>query len=84
MDPLENLDAFFRRVRERMDVGRVEYGDRSFASDPLSLVNEIQEEILDIAGWSYVLYCRMERVREKNSELSRMLGNRINRPDGAG
>ena len=62
-DSLEAFSAFAREVRARLDAGRVAYGDASFSRDPAELVGELQQEALDLAGWGFVLWCRLERVR---------------------
>lgn len=62
-DPLDGFAAFAREVRARLDAGRAAYGDDSFSRDPAELVNELQQEALDLAGWGFVLWCRLERMR---------------------
>ena len=62
-DPLDRLPAFEAAVRTRLDAGRVAYGDKSFSADPKALVDELQQEALDLAGWGYVLWCRLESMR---------------------
>lgn len=51
-------------VAARLEAGRREYGDRSFSRDPRELVAELQDEALDLAGWGFVLWCRLQRMRE--------------------
>jgi hypothetical protein len=51
-------------VAKRLEAGRREYGDRSFSRDPLALVAELQEEALDLAGWGFILWCRLQRMRD--------------------
>jgi len=31
--------------------------------DPADLLSEIEEELLDVCGWSFVLWCRLHRLR---------------------
>lgn len=55
----KRLEAkFFLALRARLAKGDVEYGDKSFDS-PL-LPEEILEEIVDIAGWAFVLWVQMQ------------------------
>src|SRR5262245_19946883 len=63
-DPLSHWPTFAERVRERSEAGRQAYGDRSFSKDPDELLAELQQEALDLAGWGYVLFARIERARE--------------------
>jgi hypothetical protein len=62
-DPLDGFPAFVGAVKARLDAGRDAYGDASFSRDPAELVGELQQEALDLAGWGYVLWCRLERMR---------------------
>lgn len=50
-------------VAKRLEVGRREYGDRSFSRDPSELVAELQDEALDLAGWGFILWSRLHRMR---------------------
>lgn len=62
-DPLDKWDAFISQARERMEQGRIEYGDRSFSRDPDALLAEIQQEALDLCNWGFVAWHRVERMR---------------------
>ena len=62
-DPLDGFEAFSREVRSRLDAGRREYGDRSFAAHPDALLVELGQEALDLAGWGYVLWHRIQAAR---------------------
>jgi hypothetical protein len=62
-DPLAAFDGFVSAVRGRLEKGRTTYGDRSFSADPDDLLAELQQEALDLAGWGFVLYRRIERMR---------------------
>lgn len=60
---MEDFEAFIRQVQERLSAGQREYGDVSFSRDPTDLLNEIQEELMDICGWGYILHSRLARVQ---------------------
>lgn len=45
-------------------MGRRNYGDASFSADPATLLTEIQAELEDVAGWSFVLWCRLQRLKK--------------------
>lgn len=62
-DPLAAWPAFAESVRQRLEAGRAAYGDKSFARPPAELVAELQQEALDLAGWGFVLWCRLEAMR---------------------
>lgn len=50
---------FTKHVRERLEAGRETYGDISFQRPREELVDEICQELLDVAGWAFILYCRV-------------------------
>lgn len=61
---LNNFPAFRRKVFVRLTEGEKEYGNKSFSWDHLTLLEEIKEEILDICGWSYILYERLSGIEK--------------------
>lgn len=63
VDPLRAWPAFAVAVRERLEAGRKAYGDASFERQPAELIGELQQEALDLAGWGFVLWCRLEAMR---------------------
>lgn len=60
----EAAEEFLGLIRERLAHGRRQYGDASLALAPGSIVGEIEEELLDVAGWSFVLWLRMRGLRD--------------------
>lgn len=64
-DVLSAWPTFAESVRRRLDAGRAAYGDKSFQRPPAELVQELQQEALDLAGWGFVLWCRLEAMRAK-------------------
>lgn len=72
-DPLGPLDAhidrFVARLRARLDAGAATYGDISFTRPPAELVDEIQQELEDVCGWSLLLWIRLERLKAGVAEL---------------
>ena len=63
-DPLDRWPAFASEVRARLEAGRAAYGDKSFHREPDALLAELQQEALDLAGWGFILFQRLERARE--------------------
>jgi len=56
---------FLNQLQSRMDAGHAQYGDGSFTRPPAELLYELEQEALDIAGWGYVLWCRLRNLRAK-------------------
>jgi transcriptional regulator with XRE-family HTH domain len=54
---------FFQALRTRLRAGALEYGDGSFSRSPSALVGELEQEALDLAGWGYVLWRRLQRAK---------------------
>ncbi len=69
--------AFFAAVSKRLEQGRVTYADRTFELPPSHIVAEAQAELLDTAAYSFIAWCRLERLR---SELA--LLEAASRPGG--
>jgi hypothetical protein len=63
-DLLDRFENFARAARARLDAGRLAYGDTSFSKDPTELIAELQQECLDLAGWGFVLFERLERAKK--------------------
>ena len=60
-------------VLARLTKGKREYGDASFRRAPQSLLWEIRQECLDIAGWAVVLTHVLERRGELTEEIVQKL-----------
>lgn len=56
---------FMCRVEERLKEGETQYGNKSYAKNPDALLNEIQQEVEDIAGWGAILWARLENMRHQ-------------------
>ena len=66
MTPLDaSFDRFAARLRERLAAGAACYGDASFTRPATDLVDEIQQELEDVCGWSLILWIRLERLRDR-------------------
>ena len=61
---------FMAEVEARLNAGAREYGDKSFSASPKKLISEIQQEIYDIVGWSFILSCRLARVAGTLDDLA--------------
>lgn len=60
----EEFVEFVGLLEGRLDKGREEYGDESHDLPPRVLLDEIEEELLDVCGWSYILFVRVRRMKE--------------------
>lgn len=73
VDPVERVKNSLRRVTEfmnfcdavqaRLEKGAVTYGDQSFNVAPAVLLEELQQEALDLAGWGFILWRRLEAFK---------------------
>ena len=63
MTPAESRAAFFERLHEKLEQGAKEHGDKSFDLTAPRLIEELQAEALDLAGWGWILWDRLERLR---------------------
>lgn len=61
-EPLDTFPDFTTAVVQRLQAGRVSYGDRSFALPPFDLLGEIEEELLDVCGWAFILWTRLQAI----------------------
>ncbi len=55
--------AFAAAVEARLQQGARLYADRSFALPPEILAGEIEQELLDVCAWSFILWCRVRALR---------------------
>lgn len=58
-----DLDRFVARVRARLEVGATIYGDSTFLRPTAELVDELMQEVQDIAGWGLLLWIRLDELR---------------------
>lgn len=62
------FDDYVAKIRQRLVSGKENYGDKSFTQPLVSLIDEIQAELEDVAGWSFIQWTRLERGRKKLQE----------------
>ncbi len=65
----EQWPVYAEAVLEKLAKGAVEYGDRSLDADSGKLLNEIEAELLDVNGWSFLLWTRIQRLKKKLAEI---------------
>jgi len=59
------LDAwpeFMEAIKKRLEAGKREYGDSSFTRPASELAGEIEEELLDVAGWAFFLWLKIKMM----------------------
>jgi len=59
---------FIAAVAARLEKGREAYNDQSFSRPPGELVGEIKEELVDVCGWAFVLWCRLRDLEQRLAE----------------
>jgi hypothetical protein len=57
--------AFAAEVEARLAAGAQAYADQSLAAAPADLAAEVEEELLDVAGWSFILWRRLRSLRTR-------------------
>ena len=55
--------AFFAALEKKLQAGAIEHGDKSFDLPAPALIAELQAEALDLAGWGWILWDRLERLK---------------------
>jgi hypothetical protein len=61
--PAPTETEFFAALKGRLKQGQAAYGDKSFAREPSELLGELEQEALDLAGWSFVLWTRLRNLK---------------------
>jgi len=79
-DHFENWGAFMAQVYKRLEAGRQTYGDKSFTRPPGELAGEVEQEILDLAAWSFILWTRLRSIKQNLDGAEH--GNRETRSTG--
>ena len=62
---MDRLEDFLAAVRRRLEKGREAYGDRTFELPASNIIVEAQAELLDNAAYSFIAWCRLERLRQE-------------------
>lgn len=70
-----SIDAIFRKwpayaceVRDKLLIGASTYGDASFKRKPQELLTEVMEELKDVSGWAFILWCRCQDLLQELKE----------------
>ncbi len=62
---LRHWPQFLEVMEQRLHTGFLEYGDGSFERPMRDLAGEIEEEMLDIIGWAFIGWCRLQALKPK-------------------
>ena len=65
------FDTFTAELKARLQRGYDDYGDGSFERPLPDLAREIEQEILDICGWSVVLLARLRALSRALADVER-------------
>ena len=63
-DHLHRFPEFAEQVRAKLARGQVIFEDRNFSKNPVDLMHEVQEELVDVMGWSFLVWSRLQAMRE--------------------
>ena len=55
------IDDFLALVETRLAAGEQQYGNQSFVRPVAATCNELEQELADLPGWLYVLWCQAAR-----------------------
>jgi hypothetical protein len=58
------VDEYFAAIRARLERGAEDYGDKSYELDDDRILDEIEQELLDLAGWAFLRFARLRRLRK--------------------
>ena len=69
-----HFPEFVKRLEARLEKGHREYGDKSFDASLAELTDEIEEELLDVCGWTVIMFARLQGLRTKMVDICDELG----------
>jgi len=59
---MENLlSEFNKKCSDRLSKGKEKYGDDAYLKR--DLVEDIEEELLDVANYAFLFFCKVRRLR---------------------
>jgi hypothetical protein len=68
-EALKQFPQFVASIQARLETGKHEYGDSSFYKHPTLIIGSIQEELLDVCGWAFILYYQLLNIKEQLKEM---------------
>lgn len=70
---IDDFEHFAVSVSHRLQKGEKTYQGRSFSAEPHALIEEIRDELRDVAGWAFLLDYRLARMAQEVAGLERAL-----------
>jgi hypothetical protein len=74
-EALKQWPAYTDEVFSRLENGKRAYGDSSFERPLESLITEIQQELMDVSGWAFIQWHRLESMKEKARVVEACFGS---------
>lgn len=71
----ESQSSYFAALKEKLRKGAEEHGERSFELSGSRLIEELQAECLDLAGWGWILWDKLQRLKRKVQQAEREAGH---------
>jgi hypothetical protein len=65
----EQWPVFAECIQERLEMGAKVYGDKSLDAPSSTLLVEIEQELLDVVGWGFIQWSRIQKLKAKLSEI---------------
>lgn len=62
MNQFTFFDEFNEKRKDRLKMGVKKYGDALLNKD--DLIVDVEEELLDMANYSYLMYCRLKKLED--------------------
>ena len=60
----EDFPQFVAELEARLRKGAEQYGDSSFNLEVLKIVAELKQEAMDITGWGFILWDRLNELEK--------------------
>lgn len=70
MSSLGHLEEYFKRVSNRLTKAEKIHGDAARDFSLTRLVDEVEEELLDVLGWGFFAWLRLQQMKERMNEVN--------------
>jgi len=71
----KHFQSFTEDLYARLDQGHKEYGDASFTRSIPDLINEIDQELMDIVGWAFIMRVRLNYIKQLGDVLDKEIAS---------
>lgn len=65
----DDITEFVALLLERLRAGEKQYGNSSFKRPLVEVIGEVEQELLDVSGWSLIAWTRLRRLRERIARI---------------